>query len=60
MKIHISLLPGVLLVATDLVARIALQGLEQALVTTAIEYASAAAAFVSRRPGIRARLSFHR
>ena len=60
MKIDISILAGLLLVGTDLLARAAVQGVEQALVTTAIEYASAAASFVSKRARTTAKLCFHR
>jgi hypothetical protein len=38
MKIEIPFLAGLLLVGTDLLARAAVQGVEQALFSTAIEY----------------------
>ena len=41
-KIDISFLAGFFLIGTDLLARAAVQGVEQALVATAIEYGSAA------------------
>jgi hypothetical protein len=41
MKIDISFLAVFLLIGTDLLARAAVQGVEQALVSTAIEYGSA-------------------
>ena len=47
MKINISFLSGFLLIGSDLLARVAMQGVEQALVTTAIEYGYAAVACVS-------------
>ena len=47
MKIDISLLTGIFLIGSDLLARAGVQGVEQALVTTAIEYGSAAVACVS-------------
>ena len=37
MKIEIPFLAGLLLIATDLLARVAVQGVEQALFSTAIE-----------------------
>jgi hypothetical protein len=40
MKIDISFLAVFLLIGTDLLARAAVQGVEQALVSTAIEYGS--------------------
>jgi hypothetical protein len=49
MKIDISLLAGFLLVGTDLLSRVAVQGVEQALVTTAIKYVCAAGSFISKR-----------
>jgi hypothetical protein len=42
MKIGISFLAAFALVGTDLLARAAVQGVEPALVSTAIEYGSAA------------------
>ena len=38
MKIEISFLATLLLIGTDLLARAAVQGVEQALVATAVEY----------------------
>ena len=38
MKIEIPFLAALLLVGTDLVARVAVQGVEQALLSTAIEW----------------------
>jgi hypothetical protein len=38
MKIEIPLLAGLLLIGTDLLARVAVQGIEQALFSTAIEH----------------------
>jgi hypothetical protein len=37
MKIEIPLLAGLLIIGTDLLARVAVQGVEQALATAAIE-----------------------
>jgi hypothetical protein len=37
MKIEIPLLAGLLIIGTDLLARVAVQGVEQALVAAAIE-----------------------
>ena len=47
MNIDISFLTGFFLVGTELLARVAVQGVEQAVVTTAIEYGSAAVMCVS-------------
>jgi hypothetical protein len=47
MKIDISFLTGFFLVGTDLLARAAVQGVEQALITTTIEYGSAAMVWLS-------------
>jgi len=41
MKIDISFLAGLFLIGTDLLARAAVQGVEQALVATVIEHGSA-------------------
>jgi hypothetical protein len=38
MKVEVSFLAALLLIGTDLLARAAVQGVEQALVATAIEY----------------------
>jgi hypothetical protein len=38
MKIEISFLAGLLIIGTDLLARVAVQGVEQAVFSTAIEY----------------------
>jgi hypothetical protein len=38
MKIEIAFLAGLLLVGTDLLARVAVQGVEQAFFSTVIEY----------------------
>ena len=38
MKIEIPFLAGLLLIGTDLLARVAVQGIEQALFSTAIEH----------------------
>jgi hypothetical protein len=38
MKIEISLLAALMLIGTDLLVRVSIQGLEQALVATAIEH----------------------
>lgn len=38
MKIEIPFLAGLLLIGTDLLARVAVQGVEQALFSTAIEH----------------------
>jgi hypothetical protein len=40
MKIEISFLAALLLVGTDLLARVAVQGIEQALLWTAIEWST--------------------
>ena len=47
MKIDISFLTGFFLVGTELLARVAVQGVEQAVVTTAMEYGSAAVVCIS-------------
>jgi len=47
MKIDISFLAEFCLIGTDLLARVAVQGVEQALVGTAIEYGFAAVMCVS-------------
>jgi hypothetical protein len=39
MKIEIPFLAGLLLIGTDLLARVAVQGIEQAIFSTAIEHA---------------------
>jgi hypothetical protein len=49
MKIEISFLAGIFLVGSDLLARAAVQGVEPALVATAIEYGSKIARRVSTR-----------
>ena len=49
MKIDFSFLPGFCLIGTGLLARVAVQGVEQAVVTTAIEYGSAAVVCISTR-----------
>jgi hypothetical protein len=59
MKIDISFLAGLFLIGTDLLARAAVQGVEQALVTTAIEYGSALAACVSKRVRASTKFCFH-
>jgi hypothetical protein len=38
MKIEIPFLAGLLLIGTDLLARVAVQGIEQAIFSTAIEH----------------------
>jgi hypothetical protein len=38
MKIEISLLAALVLMGTDLLARVSVQGIEQAVMATAIEY----------------------
>ena len=48
MKIDISFLAAFLLIGTNLLARAAVQGLEQALVSTAIEYGSAGVIHLSK------------
>jgi hypothetical protein len=48
MKIEIPLLAGLLLVGTDLLARAAVQGVEQALLSTTIEYAWKAIKTISK------------
>jgi hypothetical protein len=48
MKIEIPFLAGLLLVGTDLLARAAVQGVEQALFSTAIEYGWNAIKTISR------------
>ena len=58
MKIDISFLAGFCLIGTDLLARAAVQGVEQALVTTAVEYGSTAMACVSTRARASAKLRF--
>jgi len=47
-KVDISFLAAFLLIVTDLLARAAVQGLEQALILTAIEYGSAVVTHVSK------------
>ena len=48
MKIDISFLAVFFLIGTDLLARAAVQGVEQALVSTAIEYGSAGVIHLSK------------
>lgn len=48
MNIDISFLAGFFLIGTDLLARAAVQGVEQTLVTAAIEYGSAVVMHVSK------------
>jgi hypothetical protein len=60
MKIDISLLAAFLLIGTDLLARAAVQGVEQALVSTAIEYGSACVNHVSKWVRASRELYFHR
>jgi hypothetical protein len=48
MNIDISFFAGFLLIGTDLLGRAAVQGVEQALVTTAIEYGSTVVTHVSK------------
>jgi hypothetical protein len=38
MKIEISILAGLLLLGTELIARVSVQGVEQAIVSTVIEW----------------------
>ena len=59
MNIDIPFLAGFFLIGTDLLARVAVQGVEQALVTTAIEYGSAAVIRVSKWRAS-TKLCFHR
>ena len=47
MNIDISFFARFFLIGTDLLARVAVQGVEQAVVTTAIEYGSAAVVCIS-------------
>ena len=47
MNIDISFFARFFLIGTDLLARVAVQGMEQAVVTTAIEYGSAAVVCIS-------------
>jgi hypothetical protein len=49
MKLDLSFLAGLFLIGSDLLARVAVQGAEQALVATAIEYGSAAVVCASAR-----------
>jgi hypothetical protein len=60
MKIDISFLAAFLLIGTDLLARAAAQGVEQALVSTAIEYASAGMIHLSKWGRASRKLCFHR
>jgi hypothetical protein len=48
MKIDISFLAAFLLMGTDLLARAAVQGAEQALVSTGIEWGSAGVNYLSK------------
>jgi hypothetical protein len=48
MKFDMSFLAAFVLVGTDLLARAAVQGVEQALVSTAIEYGSAGLKHLSK------------
>jgi hypothetical protein len=57
-KIDISFLAGFFLICTDLLARAAVQGVEQALVATAIEYGSAAMLCLSTWARAGAKLRF--
>jgi len=58
MTIDISCLAGFVRIGSDLVARAAMQCLEQAVVSTAIEYGSAAMERVSTRATASAKLPF--
>jgi hypothetical protein len=60
MNIDISFLAGFFLVGTDLLARAAVQGVEQALVATAIEHGSAVVMHVSKWARASRKLCFHR
>jgi hypothetical protein len=60
MKIDISFLAVFLLIGSDLLARAAVQGVEQALVSTAIEYGSAGVIHLSKWARASRELCFHR
>jgi hypothetical protein len=60
MKIDISFLAVFLLIGTDLLARAAVQGVEQALVSTAIEYGSVGVIHLSKWARASRELCFHR
>ncbi|TMA82377.1 MAG: hypothetical protein E6J74_37670 [Deltaproteobacteria bacterium] len=60
MKIDISFLAAFLLIVTDLLARAAVQGVEQALVSTAIEYGSAGVMHLSKWTRASRELCFQR
>jgi len=60
MKIDISFLAAFVLIGTDLLGRAAVQGVEQALASTAIEYGSAGAIHLSKWAKASGELCFHR
>lgn len=60
MNIDISFFAGFFLIGTDLLARAAVQGVEQALVSTAIEYGSAGVIHLSKWARASRELCFHR
>jgi len=60
MKIDISFLSAFFLIGTDLLARAAVQGVEQALVSTAIGYGSAGVIQLSKWARASRKLCFHR
>ncbi len=60
MKIDIPFLAAFLFVGTNLLARVAVQGVEQALVSTAIEYGSVGVSHLSKWARASRELCFHR
>jgi hypothetical protein len=60
MKIDISFLAAFLLIGNDLLARSAVQGIEQAIVSTAIEYGSAGVIHLSKWGRASGELCFRR
>jgi hypothetical protein len=60
MKIDISFLAASLLIGTDLLARVAVQGLEPALASTAFKYGSAGVILLSKWVRATRELYFHR
>ena len=60
MKIDIPFLAAFLFVGTNLLARVAVQGVEQALVSTPIEYGSVGVSHLSKWARASRELCFHR
>jgi hypothetical protein len=59
MKIELTSVGALFLIGTNLLARAAVQGVEQAFVSTAIEYASAGLMHASKQARASSKLWFH-